>query len=206
MSDSEDNQQDHILNEDMTFKTVTVDLKYQKVQQKIVEFITSVILKQEKKLYNVAQQHFPNQIESILGLTSKAVFELIRVTTMEFYNKLYFDIQNKCHNPITDFILEISQEMDYGPHVLLDKLVRLTLDTHLEIARETLVLDHIDAYEQSVLTEVNLYLPTLNILHILAKGIDDEIPFKEVPSTEKPFDIDISYKRKHDKPSISDTI
>ncbi len=44
----------------------------------------------------------------------------------------------------------MSEYADYGPHILLDKLVRLTISIHLDINREQLVLNNFcyDIYEK----------------------------------------------------------
>lgn len=176
-----------VLADDMIFPRATIDPKMIKLQAEVTEFVTSVILKHEKKFYELAEKM--NKKEDILGLTTPTIIEMINESNSSFYNNLYLDIQNCKDTPITNIIHEMVSYANYGPHILLDKLLRLTLDMHLDINREKLSLDDLDTYHKSILNDINNYFFGKDILHILSKGADDDTPFQNVPLGEKPFDI-----------------
>jgi len=179
-----------ILTDDMVFPKATIDEKLIKLQKEVTEFITSTILKHEADFCTLVLKNFPDLVENILGTTSKTIIQMITEITNKFYNQLYFDIQNNNTTNISKLILEMCQYANYGPHILLDKLVRITLDCHIEINREELNLFNVNEYMESVLVHINKYLLSINLLHILSKGPDDDnIPFVNVPVGEKPFNI-----------------
>lgn len=186
---------DIILEDDnsIIFPRASVDPKLIKLQKDVTEFITSVILKHEKEFYQLVTNKFDSKYEDILGYTRDYIIEMITNTTTKFYNKIYFDVQNKTNSPLTIFVLEMCEYADYGPHILLDKLFRLTLDAHLEISREDLIFsnNNNDLYQKSVLSQINIYLLSRNLLHVLSKGIDESEPFMNVPENEQPFKITI---------------
>ena len=224
-----------ILDDDMTFPKATVDPRLLKLQGDVTEFVTSVILKHETEFYSLVEKCFPDRIEDILGTTNASIILMITETTNKFYNDIYSDIQNKRDKLIAKLVLEMTSYSDYGPHILLDKLLRLTIEAHLEVNREQLVFikdnvsdqpmkpvenffDFIERkltdgplsgaatvsagakiaqpnncgnnlYEKSVLDQINIYLLSCNLLHVLSKGLDEDTDFVDIPQGEKAFNI-----------------
>lgn len=185
----------YVLDNDMAFPKATIDPKLIKLQSDVTVFVTSVILKHEKEFYRLVNTHFAAEFESILGNTTASIISMITETTNKFYNNLYFDIQNSNNTDLAKIIIEMCKLVDYGPHILLDKLLRLTLEIHLDVVREQLAftdrksLRDYDLYEKSVLMQINTSLLSLNLLHIFSKGPDENGPFVVIPPGEKPFDI-----------------
>jgi hypothetical protein len=180
----------YILGDDMTFPKATIDPKLIKLQKEVTEFITSVILNHEKEFYNLIKLHFENNLSQILGLTCNTIIEMITSTTTKFYNKIYYNIQHSIPNPIADIIIEMCEYAGYGPHILLDKLFRLTYDIHIEIVREKLDTENdFDIYQKTVLNQLNLYLPTINLLHLLSKDEFDDSEFAQIPDGQNAFNI-----------------
>ena len=182
----------YVLEDDMAFPKATVNPKLLKLQKLVTEFVTSVILKHEKEFGQLIDNHCPTKRSEVLGVTNPSIIEMITQTTNIFYNKLYYQIQNKINTDTVNLILEMCEYADYGPHILLDKLIRLTLEIHLDIWRECLVMldqNGDDLYEKSVLIEINEKLLSLNLLHILSKGINEDEPFINIPDDGKAFDI-----------------
>ena len=181
----------YVLEDDLIFPKATIDPKLLKLQKEVTEFVTSVILKHEKEFNDLVNLHFKTQIQQILGTTCRSIIVMITETTNKFYNKIYYDIQHKNNNPLNNIIMELCEYTDYGPHILLDKLLRLTLDAHLEINREQLAVENnnFDLYQKSVLNQINIYLLSKNLLHVLSKGEDDECSFVEIPDGQNAFDI-----------------
>lgn len=182
----------YIINEDMYFPKASVDPKLIRLQKEVIDFVTSIILKHEKYFYVTVQQHFPSKLESILGEPSKTIIEMILEVINKLYNQIYHDIQNNQPTALATIILDMTEFTDYGPHILLDKLARLTLDAHLEISREQLVIDDIDLYEKSVLGQLNIYLLSKNLLHAMSKGPNDDTPFVALSSGQKAFNITVN--------------
>src|SRR5271154_5247226 len=114
----------------MDFPKTTVNPKLIELQKEIVEFVTSVILQHEKEFYRLVEKHFPKQTEQILGTTCASIIEMITQTTNKFYNDLYFDIQNNKSTDLTKLISKMCALAEYGPHILLEKLVNLTINIH----------------------------------------------------------------------------
>jgi len=181
----------YILDDDMTFPKATIDPKLIKLQKDVTEFITSVILKHEREFYQLVENNFNSEYENVLGYTRDYIIEMIVRITNKFYNKLYYDIQHNVESDLVKLLLSLCEFTDYGPHILLDKLIRLTLDAHLEISREDLVFNDnkYDIYEKSVLMQLNTYLLSCNLLHILSKGEDEEGPFINIPEGANAFNI-----------------
>jgi hypothetical protein len=194
-----------IIDDDMTFPKATVNPKLLRLQNDVAEFVTNTILKHEKKFYELANELYAGDIDlktELLGETNNKIVEMITMINNTYYNNLYFAIQRdivETSNATTarKFISEseiqsiksMATNGGYGAHVVLDKLVRLTTDTHFDILRENLTLDSLDIYMRSVLQEINSYLLQLNLLHMLSKGTNDSIEFCVVPDGKMPFDI-----------------
>lgn len=181
----------YVMNDDLVFPKASVDYKLVKLQKDVTEFITSVILKHESEFYQLVDKYFKDKKQYLLGSTCSSIIEIITETTNKFYNKLYYDVQH-CHKTdSSNLIIEMCQYADYGPHILLDKLMRLTLELHLEINREKLILenDNYEFYEKSILNQINIYLVSFNLLHVLSKGTDEDISFVNIPEGENAFDI-----------------
>lgn len=191
INDDELEKYGYVLEDDLSFPKATIDPKLIKLQKDVTEFITSVILKHEKEFYQLIQKYFNDKMEYLLGLTCSSIIEMITTTTNKFYNNIYSDIQYKRTTDLSNLILEMCEYTEYGPHILLDKLIRLTLEAHLEINREQLVLngDDYSLYEKSVLNQTNVYLLSCNLLHLLSKGPDDNGAFEDIPEGMNAFDI-----------------
>lgn len=195
---------DHILesydlvSDDLTFDAAKIDKKLEKLQLCVVEFMTSLILRHETEFYNFVNKFFPNDSYNLLCNTHSSIITMITEVTEKFYNNLYRDIQNNIDNEITKLIKsDFCPNINYGIHILLDKLFRFTYDAHIEISREELVYTHqIDVYLKSVLTQLNLYLQTKNILHIMAKGPGEDTEFVNIPESATPFKIIIDSESK----------
>ena len=180
-----------ILDDDMSFPKATIDPRLIKLQRDVTEFVTSVILKHEAEFYILITKFFPEKIENLLASTNRSVIEMIKETTVKFYNELYMNIQNKIETPKSILITEMCEFADYGAHILLDKLFRLTLDIHIDIERERLVTSNRDNYSNSILVQINLYLLSKNLLQFFAKNEGEDIPFVIVPEGELPFSVTI---------------
>lgn len=177
--------------EDLIFQKASVDPRLVALQKEVTEFVTSTILKHENEFYQLIKKYFGNKIQDLLGSTCKSIISMITETTNKYYNKIYQDIQHQNHNGLTKLVLNMTKYADYGPHILLDKLLRLTLEAHLEVNREKLVVtnDDYSLYEQSVLQQINLYLSSHNLLHILSAGPLDKGEFVNIPTGQQAFDI-----------------
>lgn len=177
------------LPDDMSFPKASVDPKLLRLQKDVTEFITSVILKHETELYDLFKKQFPEKLEDILGLTTNKIITIIQLMTSKFFNDIYRRIQNHNKDQKTLLVEEMSTFADYGPHILLDKLCRLTFHVHLDIARENLDVTDIEIYKKCLLKEINTSILSLNLLHMLSKGEHDDIPFQHVPEGYEPFRI-----------------
>ncbi len=179
------------LPDDLSLPRATIDPKLLLLQKEVTEFVTSVILKHEMEFYNFVEKNFPTKKNEILGSTNPNIIKMITEITNKFYNKIYHDIQHKFNTPINPVIFQMCDNAGYGPHILLDKLIRLTIDAHIDVVREKLVIqkNNLDIYQKSVLNQINIYLLSKNLLHILSKGDDDDQPFVDLPPGQKAFDI-----------------
>ncbi|ANB50395.1 hypothetical protein [Powai lake megavirus] len=180
-----------IEDDEFVFPKATIDAKLSKLQHDVTEFITSVILKHEREFYELVLNNGKDNIKQILCNTQSIIINFIQLATNKFYNNIYQDIQNKNNTDIANLIIEMSEYADYGPHILLDKLVRLTISIHLDINREQLVLNNFcyDIYEKSLLTQINICILSYNLLHMLSKAPNEDIPFVNIPEGQNAFDI-----------------
>lgn len=179
------------LEEDPIFPRPYMDPKMLTLQGEVVDFVTSVILKHEKEFYQLVQKIFPSKLEYLLGSTGPSIISMITEITKEFYNKIYYDIQHKIESDTAKLVLKICQNTDYGPHILLDKLLRLTFEVHLDVVREQLVVqnDDYDLYQKSVLNQINVVLLSKNLPHIMTKCYDEDTEFVNIPEGENAFNI-----------------
>lgn len=158
------------------------------LQKEVVEFVTSVILNHEEKFYQLVK-NFPQKFNSIVGLTNKTIIDMIVESTNHFYNKLYFDVQKQEKTDLVEWINKMMTLVDYGPHILIIKLIEITLNVHLDITREELSLGTIDLYKKSILQEINLYFQNNTLYYSLEMDEEDYMPLVHVPDNEKPFTI-----------------
>lgn len=195
------------LDENPSFVKAQIDEKLINLQKQVVEFITSVILNHEMEFYQLIQKIFPSKMEDLLCSTGPSIIQMITETINKFYNKIYYDIQHKNETPITILVLSMGQFTDYGPHILLDKLLRLTLEIHLDVNREELVINSdkydsttntdkcdtnnykLDIYQKTVLNQINIGLNSKNLIHIMSKGEDEDTDFVNIPEGNNAFSI-----------------
>lgn len=99
------------------------------------------------------------------------------------------DTKQKTNNDsLIRWIFEMASSANYGPHILLDKLIRLTIDIHIDIIREDLDLDE-EKYKQNILDQINRGIMNHNLLHQLSKGVGDDTEFVFISKSELPFNI-----------------
>ena len=179
------------LDDDLSFPRATIDGKLIRLQKDVVEFVTSVILKHESEFYHLVKDNFPDKLEEILCITNPSIIEMIVKTTTKFYNNIYHDIQNKKIYGLTQIILDMCEFAEYAPHFLLNKLIYLTVDVHLEIPREKLVIQNndLDLYHKSILIYLNFHLLSHNLLDMFAKTDNENNQFVFPSDGQNAFDI-----------------
>ncbi|BCS82917.1 hypothetical protein QLL95_gp1206 [Cotonvirus japonicus] len=185
-----------LTDDELTFPKATINEKLTALQKYATEFIVEVILRHEKEYYDLIEKNIGREyLKSQLCSTNNIIITAICELTMKFYNKLYHDYQNKIKNGLTQMIDNMNKYTDYGPHVLLDKLFRVTIDVHIEIQREHLIINNeynYDIYEKSINTEIYLVLVPYNLLNALSlSATDDTGDFIIVPNDHKVFNIKI---------------
>lgn len=100
------------------------------------------------------------------------------------------NLQNEVITAETTNILEMSYHAQYSPHILLNKLIHLTLDIHIDIVRENLTLKSVEEYFSGIQSEIDYqFLSSVNLVHVLSKGLDQDEDFINICNGEKPFDI-----------------
>ncbi|QGR53752.1 hypothetical protein [Moumouvirus maliensis] len=176
--------------DELIFPKATIDPKLSQLQKNATEFITSIILKHEKELFLLVSQYDRQNINEFFCTTNSKIIEAITMLTNKFFNDLYRKIQDEIETPLTILVLEMCKFAEYGPHILLDKLIRLVISIHLDINREQLVLNEdYELYEKSLLNQINICILSYNLLHMLSIGPDDNIPFNKIPEGMNAFNI-----------------
>jgi hypothetical protein len=187
------------LDDDLCFPKATVDPRLIKLQADVTEFVTSVILNHERIFYNMIECNFPEKKIQILGTTCLSITQMITASTNDTYNRYYMQVQNGISTDLTHLIREMASNGKYGPHILLDKLIRLTIDIHHDIIREKLSTDTLDLYLKTVLEQINAYLLSANLLHSFSKGPNDGTEFYIVPDGAKAFNLSSKIVYRDDK-------
>jgi len=177
----------------MEFPKTEIDPRLIKLQEMIFDFITDIIIRHEKKMFEVVHKLNSPRVDFITT-TNQTVIDMISLCTHEFYNKCYFDMQHGINNDITNIIKQMEKLVDYGWWVLLDKLIRMTIDTHINVVREDIMIDSEELFFQTIYDQVYEYLCDRNLIHVFCKGPNDDIKFMEIPEHIKPFDIIIDKK------------
>uniref|UniRef100_A0A6G6ABZ1 Uncharacterized protein n=1 Tax=Borely moumouvirus TaxID=2712067 RepID=A0A6G6ABZ1_9VIRU len=176
--------------DELIFPKATIDPKLSQLQKNVTEFITSIILKHEKELFLLVSQYDKQNINEFFCTTNSKIIEAITMLTNKFFNDLYRKIQDEIQTPLSILVLEMCKFAEYGPHILLDKLIRLVISIHLDINREQLVLgEDYELYEKSLLNQINICILSYNLLHMLSIGPDDNIPFNKIPEGINAFNI-----------------
>ena len=182
-----------IMDNKLLFPKAELEPKLFTLQKDVVEFVTSVILKHEREFYHLVVSHCNSKFEDILGTTSNTIVEMITTTTSKFYNDIYRTIQNKVYSDLSNVVLSMGNNCNYGPHILLYKLLHLTLDVHLDINREQIECNkNFDIYEKSVLNQINVHLISINIIKYMITDVDDDIPFLNIPDGNSAFTVKIN--------------
>jgi len=175
----------------MVFPKTQIDPELLTLEHDVVEFITSVILHHENIFYEIIMKHCPDE-KHLLDTNNVKICKLIVAHTNQYFNKCYSSIQNKIDTDLTKYILAMAKTAKYGAHILLDKLIRLSFDIHINFDRENLCINNRTLFEKTVLGQINTYLLSTNIVHIFSKGPNDDTEFVNVPDGEQPFNITIS--------------
>lgn len=158
------------------------------IRKNIVDFITDVILRHEQFIYELVEKNMKSDMANILNKSNITIYQLISTLTDDFFNNLYFDIQNEVVSDVTTTIKNLASELDYGPHILLNNLYKITVDAHFEIPREELIItDKIDTYLNRIVMHINGYIMTKNIYEIFDKHDGDDIQFVVMKDGIKPF-------------------
>lgn len=186
-----------LIDSDMNFPKAMKNSKMSILQSKVTAYVSELILLHEIKFYNLVHKNFPKKKPEILGTTCKTIIDMISEANSSHFNRLYSDCQNNKFTPEVMLIHSMTEYGAYGPHALLDKLVRITLDIHTDIVREDLCLDDLDQYKQTIQDQINDYLLNSTLLYILEKDQTDTTNFISVPPNTKPFQInlDIVYEK-----------
>ncbi len=192
-NDSSDDSSDDDMScvpDDLSISKPEIDSKLIKLQNEVVDFVSTVILKHEIEIYDLVKKNFSGQMAQLLGTTNPKIIEIITTITNKFYNKMYKNFQNKKFDAETMIINSMLPYVNYGPHVLLEKLIKITIDAHIDLVRENLVVDVTsrDVYEKSINVQLNLYFKS-NLCHVLSSDKSDSTPFVALPENQDAFDI-----------------
>lgn len=183
--------------------------KMAKLQNNVVDFIILTILRHEHEFYKLVKHNFPTKYTYILGTTNKSIIEMITQTTTKFYNNIYHSFQNDKISDIGQKLIDICEETEYNVHILIKKLIRLTVDLHLDLWRENLKFDdnnqtngqfkvqdleqneHIEQekYIHSIQDEINDKIININFVHILTTNNDKNDAYPNLPYEKNAFDI-----------------
>jgi len=180
-----------IMQEDapMFFPKTEINPFMLKLQVIAREFLTTVIIHHELLIYNIIVEN--GYDTSLLTTTNKTIIDLIIECTKTFYNNCYMNLQNKVVTSETTNILEMSYYAQYSsPHILINKLIKLTLDIHIDIIRENLSLKSVEQYFSGIQGEIEYqFLSSVNLAHVMSKGFEPDEDFINVSDGEKPFDV-----------------
>lgn len=159
-----------------------------KLQILVRDFITSLILKNEQTMHKIITQNGYDM--SYLLTTNKVGIDLIKECTEDFFNSCYNDLQDEKITVDTTTILEMSYLAEYSPHILLNKLIQVTLDVHIGVVRENLSHESVDKYFHGVQAEIEYqFLSSVNLIYILSKGLDDDEDFINIGNGGKAFEV-----------------
>lgn len=195
-----DSEKEIELNDDMTFDKPVVPQEAVKLQKEVVEFVTSVIIKHEEHLTKIVMSMHSdsNMVALILGSTHAHIIEMIVALSNDFYNSVYKDVQahivdKKEPTDLVKLVVKMSGYAKYGPHILLEKLIRYTVDCHTEIIREDLDLFDTESYKYSVLDQINTFIKKNPPLHLFSRRqTENRTEFVVVPDGERAFNVSVS--------------
>ena len=185
----------------LDFPKASIDAKLISLQKAVTEFLASVIVRHELAFYQAIKITNIDNVQAILGTTNQTINNMIAASVMNFYNGLYRDIVESRPNTNTEYIFMMCDLATYGPHILLDKLFRLTIDIHFDVIRENLSTSNLQKstsnYEATIINAINICLQNKNLLHILSKGMDEDSALPSPgPSTNlSPFSVTIEHTK-----------
>ena len=160
-------------------------------------------------------------IDYLLCQQQDITFQTISLLTKNFYNNLYHDVKKRnLKVPIVQIIIGLLELVDYGFHILLDKLFRITVDVHMDIDRQKLTIRDeangnqyetnsdqysLDIFEKTLSIQINLVLKSYNLSYALSRHKKDNVEYVDVPDDHDVFEIEIeeyipkSYQKYLDK-------
>jgi hypothetical protein len=166
-------------------------------------YIIDCVKYNETKLFKfIIEANFNNKYD-IVYTNNKQVFIFIAKNLTEHFNKMFILMSeyvkkvNSSHSSRREILSEfksikklfiISQcYLNYGPHILIEKLLKLSAYVNLNIDRTH--LNHFDTnvYGDSLITQIRSILLSINIENWLKKEKDDDIIFPTEPESGYPM-------------------
>ena len=174
-------------------------------QDALAQVITFIIVNNETSMFETIGKNFnDNKLDILCEDMSNTVILMIEYMTNRSFNKIYHDIQNDSTSDLVNKINYIAQDLPYGKHVLVEKILKLTLDVHTDIVRSNLVVTddkNIDKYIDSLMIEINASLQNKNFYYILTDYDEntDTRPWIHVDNDTQVFDVKITKSKTVDE-------
>lgn len=139
----------------------------------IIQFITSVILKDENTYRDILISH--NGI-NLINNNNEMLFDMIKLTTESFFNNLYKDIKNNTLNEIITKISNSSKLNSISSFSFLNIAFKVKFYCHISMNRKAICISDKEAFEQSIINQINLYIQNNQILNYFdIKEVDNFI-------------------------------
>jgi hypothetical protein len=161
-------------------ETLTPD--FVSLMTKSMDFISSIIRDHARQLYSVVGPDF--YTEDNTGALAKCI---VTVTNNTF-NKISNNFQNKIPDTTVSEFASILQFCSYGPHILLSKLLVMTLTVHMDITYSE-TSDHMELVNKQIDKLTTKYAP--DFMEILRKTDKDNSEYKPVPEGQNAFNCDV---------------
>lgn len=161
----------YVIGDDMVFPKATIDPTLILLQKEVVEIVTTVIVTIEKEFWELIQAESPENFDILFDNTVTMV-EMISESLNNFFDKLYFYIQDRDFTENTknliDFIENMSSYSKINTNCLLEIIFKITVDVHTDILRDQLSDVNFESYVQTILNQINLYFQQNDILQNLS--------------------------------------
>lgn len=144
----------------LVFPKAVVNQSLIDLHNKVVPFVTQLILKHETEFHHFFTTSFDYLMVKYLVTPNDSIQIIIEETTLKFYQKLSATEVTPDMTPLRFYYNDVfKDEIISMPH-LLQKLTCYHIRLHQKIDRSKLILTTLETYKQSVLDQINIVIVT----------------------------------------------
>jgi hypothetical protein len=179
----------------------TLTPEFATLMDKASKFISTIIKNHASQLYKLVGKTSQDAKNFYDENNRATITKCIVAMTNSTFNKILHNFQNKIPDVIVNEFTPMLDLCSYGPHILLNKLLVMTLDVHMDVMYDTTdvadltfrkrtpFIDHMKVVNKQV--DKLLIKYSSEFMEILRKTEKDNSEYKPVPEGQSAFDCKI---------------